>query len=396
MKMRTEENQNPQPRISLIEKEENPKVGRFPVHKERVAPMGTPSDPEVLKKSKYDELFTEARKNILSDEDFFKDVIDAVLQKVAAGANKGLAEIQNVIIDKCINLKESDIDIIINQLDKKVLAFIASNRESLGISEKDFDKYVTREGRLHDKDRWQLNSSGIKSVVNFIRTRTGLLQIKPKQKFLLGSNDRLDSEYKTDLIEILFCDDGQNIDQLNLIQVKNSQPTEDEVRGIIKKHTDYANEKLMSIDDISGIKMSEEEQRKIFEETLGSQSTMFDKIFEICFDYKGMEQSVLIEKLGLGNLDILRRAWILQSYFKTMREEIIKVCEDDYVTEDSRDALIKDLEHLVNTSIQRSGILLNIVPINSVNSIIAVGPKIIKQVEIYNSQKTGKTLAASA
>ena len=387
---------NPHPHVSLLEKSENMKTGKFPGHQEKVSELGLPINPYDLKKSEYDDVLVKSRGEILDDENFIRKIVLAIILKISKNSAKGLAEIENDLVERCIELKDEDIETAIKQLDKKILEYVRLHQGDMQISGRELTEITTGKWRLTVKDEWGLGSKGVRSVVSFVRERIKLLGSGPAQSFMIGFNSNLDARNKVDLIEVIFGENGFDIEQLNLIQVKSSGPTEEEIDDIVCKHRDYINEEMMSLKEIGDLELPPEKEKQIFEETLNDQGIMFDRIFQICVDYEKTDQEKLMGMLGLKKLNNLHRAWILDTYFETIKEQIEAACNEGYVEEKRKDDLIRDLGLLRQTLISRTGIPARMIKINSVNSIIAVGSKIIKQVEVYSPKNERGALAAAA
>ena len=239
---------DPRPQVSLLEKDSYRRVGDFPGHEEKVTGLGIPIDPTRVKKNVYDDILIQARQEILDDENLLKSIFEAITAKNRDGAVIKFAEVENILVEKCINLTDNDIDNTIRQLGKKFLDYVKLENRMLQINGPARQELMT--------GRFNIDSRGIKSVVNFVRERTRLLMSGPKQNFVIGFNNRLDAGKKIDLIEIIFGETDSIIEQLNLIQVKSSPPTEDERNNILERHNSYANYSILSLKEIEKLELA--------------------------------------------------------------------------------------------------------------------------------------------
>jgi len=381
------------PEVAIIQKDTGTKKGRFPAHGEKVTELNPNQDPSLLKKSEYDDLLISAREKILNNQDFLEKIVRAIITFKSTGSVRGLAEIENILTEICLNLKDTDIESVIKQLDNKVLGYILSRQGGIDVTGQILSDLTTGKWRLTVKNESGLGSKGIMSSVNFIRARTKFLKSHPEQKFVIGFNNKLDATTSIDFIEIIF--DGKNVGELNLIQVKTSPPNEEDIADIQRKHRDFANNEIMKIKEIEDLRIPEEKEMEMFEATLQNQAIMFERLFEICIDYRNVSQDKLITMLGLGNLSNMQRAWILDTHFDEIKSQIESAYSEGYVEEKNKDILIKDLDSLRQTMTSKAGIPKDIIKIYSVNSIIAVGPKEFKKVNIYNVDKSPLTASVT-
>lgn len=373
---------NNEEEISILEK----RVGKTGTVSTQKDPLHKINPEPETKKTNYEDYLLEARLNIIENKTLYSKILEAIKNKIKRNPSDKFTEIENLLVEKCINLSDSDIDSVVRQLNRKFIEYIQSMQGSLDIDGNTLINITT--------GRWNLNSGGIKSVVNFIKNRVQLLRSNPSQDFTLGVNERLDARFAIDLIEVIRNTSG-DIDQLNLIQIKSSEPTEEEKEKIVKTHRDFVNQNLLSLKDVDEFSIPKEEERKIFEDTINDQSVMFDKLFDICIDYRETDLGSLSVLLGINHLTNLQRAWILSTYFEIIIEQIESAYREGYIEEESKSALIKDLTLLLEESVSKSGIPTNIIKINSVNSIIAVGPRVVSEISIYGSEESPLTASVS-
>ena len=330
------ESEFPKRPLSLLEKDESVKPGRFPGKQERVGEINLPRNPDTLKKNEYDAILAETRESILGNELLLKKLILAIIEKTEGNAVKKFADIENTFVEKCIDLQENDIDALIRQFNRKFLEYLSVNKGTYDISGKNLEKAVTGQFNIEPK--------GINSVVKFLRERMRLLTTIPTNRFILGFNSRLDATRKIDVIEVIFGENSTEIDQLNLIQVKSSNPTIEEMDQIVGEHKNFANHEIISSQDIEDMKISGEEEEKIMRETISNQAIMFERIFELCAEYEGGNNELLLRDLGLEELNNMQRAWVLNSHMREIQNQVDHAFFEGYIEEDKRDGLIKDLE----------------------------------------------------
>lgn len=233
---------DPIPKISLLERDTYTKAGKFPGHQEKVSGLGIPVDLNTIKAGQYSEILTKAREEILNDENLLNKILQAITAKTQDGAVIKFAEVENILVEKCINLTENDMNNLIRQLGRKFLDYIRYSDKIAEITGQ------TREDLL--TGRFNIDSRGIKSVISFVRERVKLLMKKPTQRFILGFNNRLDAVRKIDLIEIILGETDATIEQLNFIQIKSSPPTSEDVSNIVREHGSFAHRDILSLRDI--------------------------------------------------------------------------------------------------------------------------------------------------
>jgi len=381
-------NPTPPPQLSILEKDARARTGRFPGHQEKVHPFDMPIEPSELKKFEYNSLLAEARDKIL-DDDFVEKLVRAIIEKSSSNVSvEKLAQIENSLIENCIHLSDNDIDNLVEQLNKKTLKIVAENKHSLPISPKTSQVIYSM--------KWHPHSISIKSVVHFIQERSKSLAGKPNQHFSLGFSDRLDAHRKIDIIEAIFGEMDSEIEQLNLIQIKSSMPSEEEISKTTDEHSRYVMDDMMRLGDVEYLELPKEKDRQMYEETLQNREIMREKFFDICTKYESVNQQSLIELLGLGNLNDLQKAWIFSSHIKGIEKQIEQMCLDGYIDEKHKNMLIQDMESLYRSLVKKAGVPMRRVKINVINSLVSVGPNAINHVEIYNSMKSpgGPILAA--
>lgn len=388
MKMNIESSSQPEPRVSILEKDASKKAGKFPAHPEMVSGLAVPADPATLNKAEYDGILSEARQRSVNNDAFIVKLVSAMAEKSEERRSvRRLAEIENSLVEICANLADRDIDSLLAQLRKKCINYIYQNKGLLNVSPKSMED-------MH-RGKWDPNAAGIKSVVHFLRGRTSLLTKEPAQRFVIGFNNHLDVDQKIDLMEIIFGETELDIEQLSFVQIKSKPPTEEELAQLTYEHQEYVRREMMNLGEIEELELPKEEEKRLFEETLSNQAIMFDKIFEICLDYENTRPMDLLSVLGLSKLSSIQRAWVLNTYLGTIIEQITQACEEGYVSERSKDLLVDDMEYLLKKLIKETGLPLKLARINRVNSIIAVGAKIVKQTEIFRSGSQKEKLAAT-
>jgi hypothetical protein len=200
-----------------------------------------PKDPYRLKKFEYDQLLQNARKDVLENPELLGTILQAVKAKTQNKRVDDFAKVENILIEKCISLTESDIDNLIRQLGKKFLEFLRSTNRINEVTGQIRDDLIT--------GRFNIDSRGIISTINFIRARINLLTKNPAQNFVIGFNNLLDANYKIDLVELIFGKTQNDIEQLNLIQIKSSVPHPEETKLITGTHRYFLRENVLHLVD---------------------------------------------------------------------------------------------------------------------------------------------------
>ena len=77
-----------------------------------------------------------------------------------------------------------------------------------------------------------------------------------------------------------------------------------------------------------------------------------------------------------------------------IRENLDLLKSEEYVEEENRDALVRDLTSLRQSLVSKAGIPKNTIKIHTVRSVIAMGNREIRNIEIHNSEE--EPLAATA
>jgi len=370
--------------ISILEKDTSGNKERFPAHQEIVHKFDTPTDPSTMKKSEYDTILTVAREAVLNNQNILNAIVEAIRSKTTTRSTIKFAEIENELVVQCINLTDEDITNIVRQLNRKLLQYISLNASSLDINGR-----TLQEASI---GKWNLNEKGLISVINFIRTRIAFLRSDPKQKFILGFNNNLDATTSIDLIEAIL--EGEDIRQLSLIQVMTTPHPEDEMAIMHKKHRDFVRNEVLKFKEIGNLSIPPEQERVLFEETLENQAIMFERLFEICVEYTSVSKNQLTKILGIDGLNKIQQAWILDTYFDTIVGQINAAYSEEYVEEENRDALVRDLTSLRQSLVSKAGIPKNTIKIHTVRSVIAMGNREIRNIEIHNSEE--EPLAATA
>ncbi len=366
--------------ISILERE-NSGPNHFPGKNRVIGCLKDPVDIYQMSKGDYDDILSEARKNILEDEKLLELLLKAIVEKLSHNPTHKFARIENMFVEKCIDLQDADIDNIIRQLETKFIQFLNKQSKNIDLRPKTFERLKTIGSFLDAK--------GIKSTIHFIRERIKLLKSRPTQKFILGFNDVLDASRKIDLIEMIF--DGEDVDQLNLIQIKSNNATaEAEKETIIEEHRKYVKEAMLPLKEIENTMITQSD-RETFEATIKDQARMFEALFDICVEYKKQDNQSLIEMLGLGKLSKLQAFWILKTYLDTITTQIREAENEGYITKESADDLIDDLVRLTESLRLKTGTPNKIRRVRTINSIISVGPKIIAQTEIYSGNSGNLT-----
>lgn len=349
-----------QPEIYSIEKARTPND-----HIERkLEPVG------ISEKSNHEAL-VEAREAIVGNENLYMGMLRAILAKETRDAT-GFARIENMFVAYSENLTDRDIENLVRQFNVGFKNYIIAERAKLKISEHVYQMIISGK-----KD---ISPRGIQSVLSFISTRRALLEMTPTQKYGFYTEDILDALHKIDLVECLFEDtpEGRVVSKMNLIQIKSSEPDRETQDAIIDTHRRWILSSVMDFDSLErefteGMpsQVSAEILRKMAEET-------GEVVAEIIRDADNFDIVKFMDSLNFNQLNDKQKAWTFSKIGTVLKKKIEQLFEEGSVNKEQADKIIGDLDSMENTLRVKSKLPKNLSSINSVNSIVAVGDRIIR------------------
>ncbi|MES3004900.1 MAG: hypothetical protein V4690_02175 [Patescibacteria group bacterium] len=304
--------------------------------------------------------------NIKLKERFF----EAISKRESMDAS-GFAAIENLFIKYGLSLSADEVEALVRQFNVSVSEYASKN---IGV----LSKNQLSPENLRER---KMTSKGILSVLEFIKNRKKLLLSQPETKHEFYTEDVLDAKYKIDLIE---CDmqevDGKLVvHTMNLIQVKSSQPTEDEIKNITNAHRSWIGSSVMDFDAFKR-EYTDGIPDEVMIEVLAKNSEEVENVLlEICTDPNGFNPDGFIKQLDLEDLNNKQKAWLMSDYVPLIVEHIKASVEKGTATQEEADAIINALNDIEAKVRSKAKLPRNIARINTVNSIIAVGGKIVHQ-----------------
>lgn len=207
----------------------------------KIKRLSIPRNPDIIKRNEYDDILAEARSKILNEK-MYERILAAAKEKINDHKVMGFAGIENLLIEKCLELKGNDIDRLIQQLNAQFIVYIS--RQPL--LDARIKERITR-------GEFSLEPSGIKNTTAFVRERARLLMEKPQQNFMIGFNTEFDATEKVDLMEIIFGDlELSTIERLSFIQIKSSErQAGEESERIVEGHKELAGKRLAKLSEVN-------------------------------------------------------------------------------------------------------------------------------------------------
>ncbi len=331
-----------------------------------------------------------ARAALLGNDAIYKKLFTAIGYRASGSAASfatHYSSVENIFVKYCQNLSDTSIDSIVRQFNIGANEYASKNKGVLS------EKILTPEMLKSEK----LNASGIKSVVNFIRARKKLLDTDPPTEYQFYVEDELDAKYKIDLIECIYKHDGDRlvVDTMNLIQIKSSEPTDDEQGRILSSHKSWIVSSVMDFDSLKK-EYTDGIPEDITIESIARDSEEVETILlDICTDPGGFNPDEFIKRLDLEQLTNKQKAWLLMDYSSIIKDHVRKSHLNGTVTEDQSREIIVALDMLEAKVRSKAKLPKNIAHIANVNSIIAVGAKIVKNTQLIATEegkKSGKII----
>lgn len=317
-----------------------------------------------------------AREAILDDERLYEKFFRAIKERSGRDST-GFASIENVFIKYCLDLSESDIEAFVRQFNKGLSTYAEKHSGTLDREQKDPEEIQRRE----------IKFEGIMSVINYIKARRLLLDQEPASRYDFVFDDVLDAKYKIDLIEQIYSEeDGHlNITTMNLVQVKSSEPMDEEKRKILESHMAWIHSSLMDFDSFEK-EYTDGMPDEVAIETLGRNAEEVKSILEdICTDPSGFNADKFIKKLNLEFLKNKHKAWLLLKWSKVIKNYVLRCVEENIATQEQADSIIRTIDEMESKLVAKAKLPRNIAHIHNINSVITVGPQII-QTEVIATQ----------
>ncbi|MFZ2522455.1 MAG: hypothetical protein WAX44_00780 [Minisyncoccia bacterium] len=320
------------------------------------------------------EAFRVARERILGNPDLYEKFIKGFI-KSSDSIPVELASVQNEFLSNCVELSDQEIDSLVRQFNKGLADYLIKNYAKLGIDSQ------RKEHLLSSLDSLGMNSVGIISAVEYIRSRKKLFELGPEQDYGFYFEDSLDARYKIDLIEVLYLDGKVN--SMNLVQIKSRKPDDNEIEKILDDHRSWVASSMMDLETFEREYTDGIPDNLTIEIMLENAQDVEDLLVDVCTDPDGFKPDKFIEKLDLGNLNNKQKAWLLLKYGKIMIEKIASAVKNQVLDANQAEEILGALSKLTNKVIAKAKLPKNFSTVRNINSVIAVGPEIIREERIH-------------
>ncbi len=331
------------------------------------------------------EKIVEARERLLDNEDLYRKYIRG-FTSMEGNHPVELAGLQNIFITFCQDLPDPEIESLVTQFIRGLIDYILKNKATIGISQNQLEKILSPERRA-------INARGIINIVEFIRARKKLHGTLPGDGYGLYIEENLDARHKIDLVECIFGEDenGQReIDSMNLIQVKSQEPDEKQQEDIITDHRRWIRECVMDLETFEREFSKGIPDGIAIKTLLKNAEEMETLLLDLCTDPAGFNPDNFISRLDLEDLTNKQKAWLLLTYGSDLRKKIHDSVEQGLLEKEQGDAILATLEKLESKIRAKAKMPKRFATIQNINSVIAVGPRIVKQEEIASASIPGK------
>lgn len=332
------------------------------------------------KETKGNDALREAQKALLGNENLYNKFFKGLTNKLdRQGADaSSLAGVENIFITYCQNLSDVEIESLVRQFNKGFKDYIRVKKGDINLSEQ----------RLEEINKKEITARGIISVVQFIRARKKLLDLKPSQEYAFYFEDVLDARYQIDLIECIYNRNGQevSIDSMNLIQVKSSEPSEEEQERITRAHKEWLTSSVMDLDSFEHEYSDGIPENLTIESLLKNADEVENILLDICTDPNRAEIGAaeeFISKLDLGELSNKHKAWLLLQYGKRLKDLILGARKKRILTNLQARDILTAIERLGSSVMTKAKMPKNFSTVQEINSAISVGARIIKKENLF-------------
>jgi len=339
------------------------------------------------KETKGNNALGEAQKALLGNEDLYNKFLKGLTNKLdRQGADaSSLAGIENIFITYCQNLSDADIESLVRQFNKGFKDYIRAKKGDINLDEQRFEEI----------NRKEITSRGIISVLQFIRARKKLLDLTPSQEYAFYFEDVLDARYQIDLVECIYHRNGKevSIDAMNLIQVKSSEPSEEEQERIARAHREWLTSSVMDFDSFEHEYSDGIPGNLTIESLIKNADEVENILLDICTNPNGEEFKVaeeFISKLDLGELSNKHKAWLLSQYGKSLKGLILGARKKKILTNFQARDILTAIERLGNSVMVKAKMPKNVTMIKKINSIISVGSKITRTENLTGNEKDSR------
>lgn len=318
-------------------------------------------------KEKGSDALRKAQEELQNNENLFNKFLKGLLVKYdyesqRRGAQASiLAGVENNFIKYCQNLPNREIESVVSGFNRNFRRYLDAHKDS---PEKILSgpKYNEDKQERVFKERYlEIYNEGIKSigiinVVEFIKQRKEILNIKPPEEDVLYFENVLDSKYAIDVVvcRVVVEKNKVKIKSMYLVQVKSSEPTEREKDNFVNAHINFVNSDLMDFDAFEDQFSDGIPENLPIEELVKNAEQVGDILLDMSSDpdvQKSPDKfnpNIFISKLQLdfGNLSNMHKAWLLLKYGMTLRERIQKAQIDGIIDESQASAVLEAMDKL--------------------------------------------------
>lgn len=237
-----------------------PKAKKAPLSARHLNSFPKPENIERFNVGQHNQALEKARQEILNNTQTNEKLNRLMIKAIQAKEGMNVvwfSQIENLFIKNCVNLTDGEIDSLVRQFNEKFRRWYNEHRGTIEVTGKTMQEIQT--------GHWDILPNGIRSVVHFLRARRRLLESQPKQNYEFLFDDALDARWKADVVEVIFREDDGNliIDELNLIQIKSSQPTREEKSSITSSHRNFFSGGILSPEQLENVFLGETDRVQI-------------------------------------------------------------------------------------------------------------------------------------
>lgn len=166
---------------------------------------------------------------------------------------------------------------------------------------------------------------------------------------------------------------------MNLIQIKSSKPTDEQIQAIVRDHREWIGASVMDIETFEREFTDGTPDNLTIETLVHNAEEVENLLLDMCTDPSGFNPDVFIEKLDLATLSNKQKAWLLLKYGKIIEEKIGNAVKSGILQEHQAKEILEVLSRLTNKVMTKAKLPKNLARIGNIKSIIAVGPEIIHE-----------------
>lgn len=346
-------------------------------------PSGSDS-PEVQEKA-----LESARTHILGNEKLYANFIKGLEQgKLNEGPR--LASVQNHLTKYCVGLTDAQIDGIVRQFTVELNGWYIAHKGEYMLSQAT-EREIQTVGRA-------IKPEGIKAAVHYIRNRSNELRAVSGRDFTFGYENQLDVHYKIDLFELTYnipSDSGIEIDEMNVVQIKNGIPTDEVAIEIESDHRAWALERMLSLEEFKKRKLESGDSntpKEAFKERSEIQETLID----IMMSDETFNEESLLARLGLKGATNARKLLVLLENTRLFMDTLKDLAQEGYADAEWSERFRNIYNSVIAATAAKVGFPLKTAPVRTINSVIVAGGKIVRKTNLYSrpdDEEVGKFVA---